>query len=782
MSKKNSTGKFLNVFSYYIQLSALLCAALFFPLMAFSLSGCGTTVPETKDNIPKEKKYPVSNENIIEIETMAAVEAYYDGRLEESIEIFENIIRKKPGNIRASLSLARLLEEAGLHGKAYSVLNSISLKEAMSNESAILPGSMWEDPFLPLFLAGDNACYLNALESSGIPRMQENHSDIVNDTVLKDSVAEKLFFAGWAYLESGFAEKAAHSFASAIDIRGYFPAANLMLGNLYYTEGDFISAEKNLAAALRLDSNLTQGRPFLAKSIIAQNRLQEGHSALRRAMAIRPWDTETALFLSAFEKVNPDLIKLKADTEKKKRSVMSPLEASFFTAEPDKMPSVRVGLAEKLDELFLKPGAKFTITDESGSILHNGEKNGVFRISYIKNKIEVYSEDDIRIAESAVPLTFSCTSPESTILLFDVAHSSGYQSAGQEDRSYRGKITIIPFPGHGITVINILPLEEYLYSVVPSEMPSSWPDEALAAQAVAARSYTLANMNRFEKRGFDVSGSIISAFYRGVTGENDRSTAAVEKTRGLVLKNNGNYINAFYSANSAGRTESAKSVWKMDVPIIGVTDPQLLFKSEPPSPDELARWILSEPQSYSSVPEYYFRSSYRWRLIVPREEIEARIGKDIGDIISITTRGRGLSGRVEEVLVKGTKGEERIKDDAIRSRLGGLRSNLFIVMPKYSQVKQSAVSGQLQMESGSADILLPADVEASPSAHRQLVSHPWPADVEASLPQFFIFAGAGWGHGVGMCQTGAAGMAKEGFTAPEILNHYYPLGELVKEY
>jgi SpoIID/LytB domain protein len=175
----------------------------------------------------------------------------------------------------------------------------------------------------------------------------------------------------------------------------------------------------------------------------------------------------------------------------------------------------------------------------------------------------------------------------------------------------------------------------------------------------------------------------------------------------------------------------------MNTPIIGVTDPQLSFDTNPPSPDELARWILSEPESYSSNPLYYYKSSYRWRLIVPRQEIEARIGRDIGEILSITTRGRGMSGRVEEVLVKGTKGFETIKGDPIRSRLGGLRSNLFIIMPKFGKDE---------------------------------------------YPETFIFAGAGWGHGVGMCQTGAAGMAHEGFKAEEILKHYYPLGELTCEY
>ena len=139
------------------------------------------------------------------------------------------------------------------------------------------------------------------------------------------------------------------------------------------------------------------------------------------------------------------------------------------------------------------------------------------------------------------------------------------------------------------------------------------------------------------------------------------------------------------------------------------------------------------PVSYSSSPEYYHRSSYRWRLLVSADEIEARTGYSVGDITGIRTGGRGKSGRVEKVLIKGTEGEKVIKGDKIRKSLGGLRSSLFIILPKLGR---------------------------------------------NGMPEYFIFAGAGWGHGVGMCQTGAAGMAHEGFTYKEILNHYYPAAEL----
>ncbi len=705
--------------------------SFFFIFLTF-ITGCEAVEVIKKDN-PAERS----------IDLMTAVSAYYDGNFNESISLFERIILENPANPDAVLSLARLYEESGRHLETAELLKSESFltetnkkKESYSKNNS-RTFSMWEDSALPFFLSGNNEEYVRKTESLIQNMTLKSNDDIQQKQSQMDELSEMFFFTGWAYENTGAKDKAIDSFESSIRIREYFPLAHLALGLLYFKNNDFELSEKHLRTALKQDSNITQARPYLAKTFLAQNRLNEGYAELQKSMAIRPWDRETKEILTVFEKNNPAIIKEKEEFTAKKRISSSVPKAISITDDRDTMPQIRVGLAENSSELFIKTGGDFIITSQSGEHLLKGNNNQIYRIVFDHNNIVISSTNDETVLSISKPISLVYDSPFSTTLIFDILHSSGYQSAGQEDRDYRGKISFIPFQNNGITIVNTLPLEEYLYSVVPSEMPSSWPEEALAAQAVAARSYTLANMGKYEKRGFDLSGSIHSAFYRGLSGENTKTTAAVEKTRGLFLKYENSYLNAFYSANSAGRTESAESVWKMNAPIIGVTDPQLVFKTNPPSPCELTRWILSEPPSYSSVPPFYYKSSYRWRIIVPREEIEARIGNDIGTVLRITTRGRGMSGRVNEVLVEGSKGNEIIRNDSIRNRLGGLRSNLFIVMPKMG---------------------------------------------EDMIPQFFIFAGAGWGHGVGMCQTGAAGMASEGFSAEEILKHYYPLADLIKEY
>ena len=231
-------------------------------------------------------------------------------------------------------------------------------------------------------------------------------------------------------------------------------------------------------------------------------------------------------------------------------------------------------------------------------------------------------------------------------------------------------------------MINRLSVEEYLYSVVPSEMPAWWPAAALEAQAIAARSYTLYPRNRFAERGFDLLSSVTSAYYPGVTNEHPRTTTAVDATRGRVLQDGSRPLDAVYSANHAGYAEAAGSVWGWPNSLVVTSDPLLPALETYRSPAEVYQWLITRPDSYSGRPPYAGRSSYRWNLLVPRETIEQRLadsGQPVGTVTRIAPGPRGITGRVESVTIYGSRGETEVRRDAIRSRLGGLRSNLFVV-------------------------------------------------------------------------------------------------------
>ena len=132
---------------------------------------------------------------------------------------------------------------------------------------------------------------------------------------------------------------------------------------------------------------------------------------------------------------------------------------------------------------------------------------------------------------------------------------------------YRGKFKIIN-DGDSLTVINDIPLEKYLRGVVPSEMPSSWEHEAHKAQAIAARSYAIANRGKRAKYGYDLKDTPEDQAYGGASAEKVNTNEAVEETAGIVLVCQGKIVPAYYSASAGGRTNTGGQVWSHDLPFL----------------------------------------------------------------------------------------------------------------------------------------------------------------------------------------------------------------------
>jgi stage II sporulation protein D len=209
------------------------------------------------------------------------------------------------------------------------------------------------------------------------------------------------------------------------------------------------------------------------------------------------------------------------------------------------------------------------------------------------------------------------------------------------DRPYRGQIEVA-VTGTKLDAINVLGLEQYLQGVVAQEMPSAWPEEALKAQAVAARSYALAH--RLSGKPFDLYSDVRSQVYGGVKGEHPRTTAAVQATKGIVLLWEGKPIDALFHSTSGGATLDALEVFGKPVPyLVGVDDP----------------WSALSPV-------------HRWG---PTPVSEAALRKGLKLRVPVTglklTRGR--SGRVSRVEVLTAKGSSTVTGAALRLA-GGLRS------------------------------------------------------------------------------------------------------------
>lgn len=141
----------------------------------------------------------------------------------------------------------------------------------------------------------------------------------------------------------------------------------------------------------------------------------------------------------------------------------------------------------------------------------------------------------------------------------------GFISA--KNKWYRGHL-IIQNKNKKLTVINDVSLEDYIKGVVPSEMPSGWELEALKAQAIAARSYALANLGKRASLGYDLKDTPEDQAYGGASAETSKTNRAVDETSGLVLTYNYKVVSAFYSASAGGQTVTAKEAWGNDVPYV----------------------------------------------------------------------------------------------------------------------------------------------------------------------------------------------------------------------
>ncbi|MCL2923268.1 MAG: SpoIID/LytB domain-containing protein [Trichodesmium sp. MAG_R04] len=239
--------------------------------------------------------------------------------------------------------------------------------------------------------------------------------------------------------------------------------------------------------------------------------------------------------------------------------------------------------------------------------------------------------------------------------------AEGYVWIG--DRWYRGRTHIIPHKG-GITAINYVNFAEYLYSVIGAEMNSNWPQEALKAQAVAARSYALKkrqeNSNNFYDLGNDQSWQV----YQGIKTESPGTYAAVDATQGQVLTYNGQIILALFHSSSGGHTENVEDVWSNPLP-----------------------YLRAVPDFDQNAPVY------EWTKSFSQAELKQRI-LGVGNIISMTPQTTTPYGSVITIEVLGDAGVKTLKSTYVTAALD-LKSTRFTVSAKKTGGQQIPTSFQI---------------------------------------------------------------------------------------
>ena len=183
-------------------------------------------------------------------------------------------------------------------------------------------------------------------------------------------------------------------------------------------------------------------------------------------------------------------------------------------------PFIDVGLWTKQQNIIVSSRGDFVVSNESGKTLYNFSANEKVSISYTDGGIAINGK--------------KISPPQIVVMLKDTKSDCGIDV---NRRSYRGTIIIKTATrlANGLTVINSLPVESYLYGVVANEISPEWPSDAIKAQAIAARTYALYSINKHKADGYDVCTSTDCQVYGGISSESNQTTKAVNETRGMVI-------------------------------------------------------------------------------------------------------------------------------------------------------------------------------------------------------------------------------------------------------
>ncbi len=440
-----------------------------------------------------------------------------------------------------------------------------------------------------------------------------------------------------------------------------------------------------------------------------------------------------------------------------------------------------------------EPFIKVGILNQRHSV--RGKCNGTFRLNHTRaftGEFQVHVENRALVLKSpageelvrSAEIHFD-NAALSTFTLREVVIGIDFHWEREEDQDFQGNLRLVWREGGTIAAINEISVEDYLASVISSEMSAEAPRALLEAHAITSRSWLVAMLEREKKelergrisrRTLQIEGELIRWYdredhdlfdvcaddhcqrYQGVTKIISATAAeAMHATRGVFLVYEGEICDARFSKACGGLSENFENAWE-DTPVPYL---QCIADAEqhyPPiqSEGEAERWILSKPEAFCNTSEgrilqqilpAFDRETtdfYRWQVTYERAELEELLRKksgfDFGTLLDLVPLQRGASGRIVKLRIVGTK--------------------LALVVGKELEIRRWLSRSHLYSS---------AFVVATKRDAR-------------GLPAQFTLHGAGWGHGVGLCQIGAAVMAMKGYPAQEIVQHYFRAAQLKKLY
>ena len=653
----------------------------------------------------------------------SAYELYLQGDLSKAASAYFTEAAVAPEQAKPLLNAAMCLRQAGRYGEAAAALEN-ALKRDSYN-----PDIYSELGWLK-FHMGDYDTARTDFESA--LHIQELHSR-----------AELGLASVYANLDEK--DKTMAHLEKYRKLRPDFSGVDYLFAWNYMNFKMYKEAESSLIEALRKDPSFTEARLPLAGIYARQGKFNEAWNQYFRVLDYAPHHPLASKMMKVLEgKLTKQPEEIRPPFRIAKALTMEKVNAPASLARSVKL---RVGIGTdnmgrqgKNNLLRVKSFEGLTVTGKAtGKLFAAIPPDQVWFAVYEDGAVALKGPDGTVYGRFTGPIMLKPAKAGGSIV-FEASSKIKNHWFSLSDRQYRGIIELFPVKGRGIGVVNIIETELYLLGVVPSEVAPQWPYESLKSQAVIARTQALirrAHGGVHKADGYQLCDGEHCQAYKGMSNEANTTSKAVIDTEGEILTYHGKPAYTFYHSCCGGWIQASKEVtgWGDSPYLVTKSDTQPDKPLQPLDPWDFHLWLTDNPQANCNYPGRVRASEFRWMKIIRQKDMTFRINKDypIGELLEIIPLRRAPSGNVNSIRLVGTKKSVTVnKEHLIRNLLGfsSLKSTLFEIEINHFK------SGKVR--------------------------------------NYWIYGG-GWGHAIGLCQSGAAGLAgKYGKNYREILEFYFP--------
>lgn len=642
---------------------------------------------------------------------------YREGRSAEALQLYRAEMKGSP-DFSVVLDAAHVAQELGHQREAITWLKKAASRE--SPDPAILTELGWG--------------YLNE------GQFDQASFWLTSATRADPSSVRARLGAGVVALETGRLEEADALFTELVTEDPRLSLAYFYLGLTSERRGRLDEALAQWRQAIKEDSHFVEVRLRLGAALEKAGRYDEAWSEYARVNYADPRNRQA----------QAGVARLARRITRKPEEILPPRRIESPTPLPAAPPEkrwIRIGIGTSgggsptpKKRIHFRASHPFQIVDSDGRSLAAGVPEDTWEIRLVSAKRpfgQIVDSSGVTRGQFTGTAVIRSSSAEGTIILNTLRFAPGMAWGGMADREFRGDMEVtVSGRRKRLILVNRVGLEQYVYGVLAAEMPVHWPLEALKCQAIIARTLAVFRGQRLRlhrRYGYDLCDGQHCQVYTGVAAESDRARRATDETRNLIVMYEGRPAHTVFSSNCGGSAQSGPQAGWGIVPYwqpVTDTRPGTVF---PKTPYALRVWLGGRPAIYCASSSFVWHPEYRWSRVVPAQTIGDRLARKrrIGRVRQIYIRRRNSTGRVQTVEVVGTQGRITLsREHEIRRYLGLglLRSTQFVM--------------ETVVRDGKA--------------------------------KEFLFSGGGWGHGVGLCQSGAAGRAEAGGFAKEILAHYYP--------